>query len=681
MKMLALAAAFVAASLPLAARASDAVSGFKNFRYPVHSAVLNAIVTGSDGNLWFTDATHFALVRLTPDGAMTPFGLAASLDKKSAPFAPQMLAVGADGRFYMSGCFDLGHHQTNCNYVGIATTAGSFSAVSLKVQGPGSVYGGGGMALGPDNNVWFPLPSGYGRIATSEVITTYSYPAEPGGSVAASTASMYFNEIVQGGGGNTGYVVQVDPVTGSVVSTAKTCVSQAMSFGLIEGGLAVHDGKAYTGCEIYRSGQSWFFFEADKNAKATGYVNVPGQATSAQAYAMTRDGDVWFSSGWPTVFDPAQRTLTVFPAPFEIRGNAVTVGPDHDLWFLNSGDKPSVTRVRLHGSQDAPRTRTAAPPTWRAFRSRGLIPAGLTSGSDGRLWYTDAKRNRLFAMTTAGAETSYTLTSAHHGFIGGRVTSGADGKLYMGGCLKLAQCTASYIGVSTTTGTFVALATPSGDGPGMDGGLVTGTDGNVWVSERTHIARVTPAGAITEYPLPEGLDGAGGVSSGPDGRVWFVPVGDEGEKTPIGAIDVTTGTIAMYSGQCTSGNAPQVWDQGIVSADGSLFVSCWDTNYSPYIEQVSTSGVATVLNNPFQGTVDPFLGPDGHAWFIAGFSIEQLSEVAMLERYDPTIPSFTGFPAPLALQIQPVSAITGPDGNVWFAAYGELGRYTPAGKG
>jgi hypothetical protein len=52
--------------------------------------------------------------------------------------------------------------------------------------------------------------------------------------------------------------------------------------------------------------------------------------------------------------------------------------------------------------------------------------------------------------------------------------------------------------------------------------IVAGPDGNLWVtlSSRHGVARVTPAGAVTEFLLPSAAGNPTGITVGPDGALW-----------------------------------------------------------------------------------------------------------------------------------------------------------------
>jgi streptogramin lyase len=53
--------------------------------------------------------------------------------------------------------------------------------------------------------------------------------------------------------------------------------------------------------------------------------------------------------------------------------------------------------------------------------------------------------------------------------------------------------------------------------------ITAGPDGNLWFTDGAgEIGRITPSGAITAFPVP---DGAWGITAGPDGNLWFTEEG------------------------------------------------------------------------------------------------------------------------------------------------------------
>src|SRR5436305_14831944 len=90
-------------------------------------------------------------------------------------------------------------------------------------------------------------------------------------------------------------------------------------------------------------------------------------------------------------------------------------------------------------------------------------------------------------------------------------------------------------------------------------GIAPGPDGNVWFTEYSanNIGRITPTGAITEFPLPTPNSYPNWLTSGPDGNIWF------SEASHIGRI-TSNGTITEY---------PLPAPRGLVTgADGNLWI-------------------------------------------------------------------------------------------------------------
>ncbi len=107
------------------------------------------------------------------------------------------------------------------------------------------------------------------------------------------------------------------------------------------------------------------------------------------------------------------------------------------------------------------------------------------------------------------------------------------------------------------TGTITEF--PTGSNPE---GITAGPDGNLWFTEGNNIGRMTPTGAITEFP-----NGAGAITAGPDGNLWFTEVYSNkiGKITPPAVSPsfpypriVTTPTILPLGQMATSG-LPTPW--------------------------------------------------------------------------------------------------------------------------
>ncbi|MBT2446580.1 DUF11 domain-containing protein [Streptomyces sp. ISL-43] len=114
----------------------------------------------------------------------------------------------------------------------------------------------------------------------------------------------------------------------------------------------------------------------------------------------------------------------------------------------------------------------------------------------------------------------------------------------------------------------------------------------------------TPAGAVTEFPIPGG-GAPTGIAAGPDGALWFTEFG--GEK--IGRI-TTAGAISEYPIPTTSGQPEEI----TAGPDDSL----WFTERnSGKIGRISTAGVIAEFPLPSSesGPWGITTGPDGDIWF------------------------------------------------------------------
>ena len=141
------------------------------------------------------------------------------------------------------------------------------------------------------------------------------------------------------------------------------------------------------------------------------------------------------------------------------------------------------------------------------------------------------------------AITEFPLTTAD--MYPGNLTVGSDGNLWFPQTLpsfseKVAPSGA--IDRITPSGAISEFPLPEYDEP--PAGLTLGPDGNLWfqlgVDGPGAIGRITPAGSIAQFPLPEGYIIPSSLTIGPDGNLWF-PTDQEqagaiGRITPSGAV-------------------------------------------------------------------------------------------------------------------------------------------------
>jgi streptogramin lyase len=239
------------------------------------------------------------------------------------------------------------------------------------------------------------------------------------------------------------------------------------------------------------------------------------------------------------------------------------------------------------------------------------------------------------------------------------LTAGSDGNLWF------TENWGNQIGRITPAGTLTEFPLPVRGRP-VD--ITTGPDGNLWFTlhERPQLWSLTPTGVFTAFDLPAGSVPSD-LTAGPDGNLWFTVSrsGRIGRMTPDGAVTEfpLPGTSLAFT--ITAGPDGNVW-----------FAS---TNASHYhIGRITPAGDVLEFPVPGPGPGVALVaapggltaGPDGNLWLTAlgDNKIRRLTPAGV----------FTEFPLPSGQSA--FSITTGPDGNLWFAeGAGRLGRITPAG--
>ncbi len=139
-------------------------------------------------------------------------------------------------------------------------------------------------------------------------------------------------------------------------------------------------------------------------------------------------------------------------------------------------------------------------------------------------------------------------------------------------------------------------------------GPTLGPDGNVYFAEidANKIARITPAGQITEWTDPLANAKPMVTAFGPDGKLYFT----ENQANKIGVLNTSTGSFTHWSVP-TSKAAPLGMAAG---PDGNLWFTEQQGNN---IGRITTSGSVTEFPVPTlaAGLNKIVAGPDGNLWF------------------------------------------------------------------
>jgi streptogramin lyase len=260
--------------------------------------------------------------------------------------------------------------------------------------------------------------------------------------------------------------------------------------------------------------------------------------------AAGSDGNIWYADGGRRKIGrvtPSGGAITEFGLP-DTDGSpfGIAAGPDHNVWATltaaGQGHPDWIARITPAG--EVTKFQAGSQPAGAYF---GTSPQGITAGPDGNLWFTEAGAARIGRMTPSGALVEYPLYAPNG--TPNAITAGPDGNVWF-----VMSGRSSAIAKITPAGRITAYPVGAGDEFSL-GGIVSGPDGNLWFTQSTTsgvqlqgaIGRITPGGTITRFALPAGSR-AYGVATGPDKNIWFTDMGGHA----IGRIS-TSGAIRQFT--------------------------------------------------------------------------------------------------------------------------------------
>lgn len=255
-----------------------------------------------------------------------------------------------------------------------------------------------------------------------------------------------------------------------------------------------------------------------------------GITASSQPHgiALGPDGNLWFAeftAGKIGRITPAG-VVTEFSIPSGAMPWGIAAGPDGALWFTEqAGGK--IGRITIAGVVTEFSVGLTPP----------VITLGIAAGPDGNMWFTEYIGNRIGRITMAGVIAEFSAGMSPFAAPQG-ITSGPDGNMWF-----TEYANPGRIGRITMSGSineFEAGITPGG---GIES-ITAGGDGNVWFANQNSdlIGKITPAGVVTEYPIPPTnpvhFAQTRGIALGPDGNVWFAEYNGAriGRITPAGVV-------------------------------------------------------------------------------------------------------------------------------------------------
>jgi streptogramin lyase len=271
--------------------------------------------------------------------------------------------------------------------------------------------------------------------------------------------------------------------------------------------------------------------------------------------------------------------------------------------------------------------------------TESTFSGALTAGPDGNVWFSakdDGGEDKrvIGKITEGGKPTEYEVPAGAES-----IATGADGNVWF--------AEADGVGKITPQGQVTSFNLPAGKGEPT--ALTAGPDGNVWfvTKEPSAVGRITPAGAVTMYPL-SGAGQPNSIAAGPVGELWFT----QPDAARIGRI-TATGEESEFPLPDPSARPGSI----ALGADGNLWFS---DGSSARLGRITPSGVVTFFPVPtLEGTEEVIASPGGEIWFTARNEIGRISTAGKV--------SWPGC-FTRGCEYPPAAMTIGPDGRLWVAS-------------
>jgi streptogramin lyase len=636
------------------------------------SGSLTSLGAGSDGKLWFTDqssASHY--------GSLNPVSGAVNIAPAIVnPFFPSAYpttlkqlrdaTAGRDGNVWFTDAADR-------LIVSVNPSTGAASTYAIPVDGSTPT----GLTDGPDGNLWYidGFNHRIGEVVLDGAVTATSFFLGATNSIltAGQSASLW-------GGLAAGPASAA--VTGSITLTidgqpqTPTAVT-GDHFSLNTTALDVGEHTivaAYSGNAVYRASVSNAIVIRVNTAPAAPYnVHLTPTAQVAgnfPALALGADGMMWLANGNQLErLNPATGSVTEVVIPSgqsQIVG--ITSGPDGKLWFTDAGTRSIGKFDPSTGAVTEYRVTLAPAP--------GLVPQQIVVTPDGQIWFT-------FNGSPAIGEFNPRTGQSTWDFPGSSVDWVSALAVGPKGALWFSQGGNTFGMLDPRTRNVTTYHLPAGSG--MNGPFAVGRGGNLWYTTNSFtMGQFNPqTRAVTLHPFPKPplsgyLTQAMALALGSDGNIEFtatfllpIPVDFNGSSSggprfEVGSINPKTGAFAQHLLPVTLQSPPAI----AAGAGGTV----WLAGAAPGVVYEVTPNVATaqqyVLPHFGQGNAQIAGDGDANLWIISAGVVGKYNTATGVLIYDPSTAASYGS-----------GAITlGPDGALWFTELDteQLGRLDPA---
>lgn len=270
------------------------------------------------------------------------------------------------------------------------------------------------------------------------------------------------------------------------------------------------------------------------------------------------------------------------------------------------------------------------------------VPDGITAGPDGALWFTDPGNDVVGRITIKGV---YTLQQPAGVEVSDGITTAPDNALYFTAAQSNAQ-----IGKITTDGTVTLFDDPGGSYPQ---GITVGLDGALWFAESNGtVGRMDTSGTVKHFTVAASNAELEGIVTGPDGNLWVTEYIEGGTRFANKVIRLTTsGKYKAF----TVGSGPQFI---CVGPDNALWFS---ESGAGAIGRITTSGKYERFSVGLSYSIPNGIavGSDRALWF-ADSGVHAIGRMTIKGKVKFYVIR-TGLP-----ELEQIAA--GPDGRMWFTS-------------
>jgi streptogramin lyase len=657
--------------------------------YPL-SARSDDIVTGPDGNVWFTEESS-KIGKLTPSGKLTEYAIPGS--------CPTAITVGVENDLWYTGYCS--------STIGKITTSGTITEYPVPKNGrlsgdPSSI------TVGPEGNIWYTTEHD-----TIGKLTPWGLR----GPELAVPANSHPNSITRGPDGELWFTEGSAGKIGKI-TTEGTITEYPAGAGIAPNSLiAGPDGNMWftsqTGAKIGKITTS--------GSVTTYPVNTAGEL---RKIAVGPDDNLWFTKSESTSVGKitTSGTVTEYPMPtVPILG--ITAGPDGEMWFTRG---EAVGKITTSGHINEPAEVLA--PTSAGVSCEPELTVGCralkfkyatstTATGEGGAELGEYKKRLAEVVLKAYDPSSKAM----------KETAVAKYAYDKYGRLRAEWDPRISPNMKTTYGYdeeahLTALAAPGQEPWALTYGTSAGDDGT------GRLLKVTRAPASTALWKGEEVTNTGAPAISGTARVgvrmsvtrgtwsgspmayryqWercttevynhycapilgatnpsYTPVATDVGDTLMATVTATNaGGSATSTAAQTATVAVFPWTEYTVAAGawtrgmtkGPEAGTFWFSNYGTgKVGKITTAGAITEyklsLSGPFEGPLGIVTGPDGNVWVASNIlsKISKITPAGVVTQY--ALPSSS----------QPVGIAAGPDGKLWFAenSTSKIGKITTAG--